>query len=48
MKINHNYKQAYLSMRCAPPPCNNLVASDIVNSEEGVELHLPPSEEGAF
>ena len=41
MKMNHNY----LNSRCAPPPCKPFQE---VISEEGVDEHLPSSEEGVL
>ena len=45
IKMNHNYRQTYLSMSFAPPPCKPFRK---VISEEGVDMHLPSSKEGAF
>ena len=42
MKMNHNYLKSLL----APPPWRHL--SEVNISEEGVDLHLPSSKEGAF
>ena len=47
MKMNHNYKQAYLSMRCAPPPWRHTSDSGI-NLEEGVERTPSFSKEGVL
>ena len=46
MKMNHNY-ETYLSLHFAPPPCEPHT-DEVLISEEGVDLHLPSSKEGAF
>ena len=44
MKMNHNYTS---ELFFAPPPETGLWP-EIINFEEGVDLHLPSSKEGAF